>query len=1217
MTCIQLAQFLQSRASFGLLLALSLAALPSAASAEHRLPQGGGVIYPSWTAQYWANPTLDGTPAWEKKENRINFDWEDWRPVLGLAAESVRDFPTDNFSVRFSGTLIARFSEEYTFKLESDEGARLKIRPQGSATWTTLIDAWAPHKRRVDTACMALKQNEKYDVELEYYELTGDAVCALRWESRNTADEVIDYAAANTMKDQWPYMLADAAAFDMRVPLDDNGWPSGDGQWALTGGYSFYPGRFLIRFNGQADVGWNGASFIADGETFSNAVPKGKGYDPKTNRTTLLADLPDRGDGCAGGSFSLKNSQRTPQSPAGSGVTDICIMKPKKVGGIETQEPGEVVCDPAKEAFLPVYAWRVQRTGLNEVVDWKDRTRPTYSQYIAQHSRAEICYEKLAIAANEMGRDLHLCFGGSINYEFMDKLAKLFMYGSDGENPYDKPTKNPKWPPLNPNLRLYLEHGNEMGWSAIQPRDWSKDYERIRKAKQEPEWSVLNFDGLAEANSFAGLMRYHAYRTVRMSEAMRKVWGDAAMGEKVRVMIFGAYLRSFQNDFQQFVDDYYNNGAGTFVEHPHPPSYYFWGTGGAIYYSTSNPWAVGKTPGLENNSFEGYSVAAGSALVAPTNGGGWSFEGTAGVVDVRLPRHLAFAATNSPSMMKLDKQMAVGFKFTVGPKPIFVYEVGRWVQAGETGKRAVGIYAADGTELAPMRAPVLELKGAADGQALFAPLEYSLWATTDSARVGLWRLEAGKSYIVVSTEPAGDVPAPVALRAGPDIMIDGPVQVAGKLGGEKGKPSCAVDIDSQSGKGFPLATFRYTDQALEPAPGLSLTPPDPSVDPNYAKGGRGASLIPESHRTGSKMAFIAGKGGISQTFMIRDAGDYAFVFSGVCGVNDQDYRSATRSDNPLTIKIDGQTVWSQQIPSGSRKSKFSLFQYGTSYIHLDPGEHKVSIEGTRDDPAAVSYIDAAHIGSMLDMAGGPTAPNFLGAGTATGGTDDPFDVAARGMAEMARIWGLAPYCYEGGTNPGGDWNGGGVLYAFQFKEHHPLSKVADSQWARLWHQAGGANAMFYYEGFPAKYIHRAGTYVQWQAAIERAHAWQLEPTDGIKLPAVLTCTMSHFQGQSASDWKTFVAPWQKYQKPNPRGPELVKQQWKAWIVNAPEGREYTVTLNTTPGGTARLSVNDADLLAAGESGRPLSGKIRLDKGVHSIKVKCEEGGFSITDITVE
>jgi hypothetical protein len=87
-----------------------LAAPGLALQASSRLPEGGGVVHPAWQAEYFANPHLEGESAYRRSEVRIDFDGEDWRPILGVRAESVRDFPRETISARFQGTLTARHS---------------------------------------------------------------------------------------------------------------------------------------------------------------------------------------------------------------------------------------------------------------------------------------------------------------------------------------------------------------------------------------------------------------------------------------------------------------------------------------------------------------------------------------------------------------------------------------------------------------------------------------------------------------------------------------------------------------------------------------------------------------------------------------------------------------------------------------------------------------------------------------------------------------------------------------------------------------------------------------------------------------------------------------------------------------------------------------------------------------------------------------------------
>lgn len=999
--------------------AAAIAAPAGPAAPYHRLPQGGGTLYPAWTGEYWANPKLDGPPAYTKSEERVRFDWEDWRPVLGSRAESVRNFPTDNFSARWTAAFIARFGEEYTFKLISDEGARLKVRPQGGKDWTTLIDAWQPHPRRADTAQMKLAAGGKYDVVIEYYDLAGDAVCELYWSSPSTPEEVLDYTSGTTVREYWPEMNADmnqqgggsredfpanAAKQGDIKEVDDNGWPKQDFKYVLQQGWATYPGRHLLRFVGQAQVTIGGAKFIVGGQTPGEKLPKGAGYDPRTNETRAMFDV---AEGKVTLTIEAKETRRTPDSPAGSGVTELYVMKPVKKGGDRPHEIGEIANGEVREAFLPAMFWRVQRTGLNDIGKWSERTPPSYARIAGKIWRADMAYEKLFMAANEIGRDLHLCFGGSIDYGFMENLAKLARFGSDGVNPYDKPTKNPVYPPLNPNLRLYLEHGNEMGWSAIQPRQWTKDYDKIRETKQEPEWGALNFDGKIAADAFRGVMRYHAYRTVRMSQAMRKVWGDAAMGDKVRVMLFGQYERDFQNTMPQYLDDYLNNGAGAFVKDPHPASYYLWGSGPAVYYGTTNMWA----------------------------------------------------------------------------------------------------------------------------------------------------------------------------------QID-------KLGGP--------------GTGFGQVVFRYTDQILAPADGMAVVPPDPAVDPSIATGGLGKSDIPKEAWTGSRMAFVAGQGALSQDFTVAEPGEYALIMSGAHGQT---------GDNPLNVFIGKTNVWEKQLLRGDRKPKFGVFNYGTKYVHLAPGTYPVRIEGTKADPAAVAYIDAVHIGSMNDYFGGPNADNFLGAGAATGQTEGRFALVAKLTTAMALNWGLVPVAYEGGTNAGGDWNGGNVFYTHQAKWEHPLSTVADNNWARFWHRCGGFNAMYYYPGFPDNGLPEADTYRPWAAAINRAQGWELEPAEGLPLPATLTCDQPHCQGEPASRWDGWYHPFLKngYNK----GAKLTPGQWKSWIVLAPAARDYALTAKTAGDGTARLAAGDARVVAVGPAGQPLAGKVFLTKGAHAIKVRADAGAVEVQEITLQ
>jgi len=1204
---------------------LSLFAGGAAVNApKNRMPEGGGVIYPAWTGEYWSNPEMKGEPAYTRSDIRIRFDWKDWRPVLGVRAESVRDFPTDHFSARWTGKIIARFDEEYTFKLISDEQARIKIKPENSVEWKVLIDAWEPHPRRTDTAKMNLKPGVRYDMIVEYAEGTGDAVCELYWSSPSTPEEILDYVSGNSASFIFPESLANlfsfsgtpiASKFPARSAGDDtdeNGWPTGDFSGALVQGYSHYAGgRGLIVFKGQADVSIGGATFEVNGTVYPT-LPKGVGYTPASNETRAFVLFTDtKGDGTTTSVLNMRNTQRTPDAPNGSGVTDLEVMLPRQINGNEPHEPGEIIHQEARDAYLPVYTLRVQRTGLNDIVKWSERTLPSYSKIMGQIWRGDMAYEKLILAANEFGRDLHLCYSGSCDEEFMYKLALMMKYGSDGVEPYTQPTPNPVWPPLAPHLRLYLEHGNEMGWSAIQPRGWQGDYNEIRRDKG-PVYDILNFDGAIENDHQFGLMRYHAYRTVLMSDQMRKVWGDAAMGERIRVMLFGQYERWFQAGLCQFINDYYNNPA--YVETPRPVSEILYAAGPAVYYGTVNNFMVSDKVFIQNRNFEETQIKPGEARIAP-NSRGWTFEGGAGVVDLNTVRLEAVAAVQSAGSFQAEDDGMAGFQFTVGNRDLFVYDVGRTAHTGEKSRQAVTtLVDLNGRAQAVSKNNPVNPAQSAPGVTAYTHLEFCGWATSDSSRIGIWRLEAGKTYALLTSVEKGSYPSlKSGLKANEGLTIDGGVFIKGaSLKNDNiGKK---VVTTSGPGTGFPLVNFRYSF-AQEPAPGMAIAPSDPMLDPAWKNGGRGKSYIPDSHRSLSKAAFIAGKGKISTTVTIPEKGEYALIFTANGSMNNPNSRV---SDLPFTITIGGQRVWHDRV-GDSRKPNGGVFQWGTDYLTLEPGEHEIVFESAKDSPKDTVYIYAMHLGNLEDYYGGPTAANFLGAGAATGQTDSRFEINTKICTSMSQLWGLVPYAYEGGTQAGGDWNGGKLNYPERFKWEHPVSKTADNQWAHFWHNFGGANAFYYYPGFEYKYMFRAETFMPWAAAIDRAHTWVLEPTGPDSAPVTFTTDERHFQGEPKSDWRGWAHPWVSDNLYNQtiKGAVLTENQWKGFVFRAPKAGEYTLTANTGGGGELKLIVNDSQSIAAGSSGKPLSSRVWLTQGVHAVRVLNTSGRFDLTSLEIK
>ncbi|HEY5957767.1 MAG TPA: PA14 domain-containing protein, partial [Polyangiaceae bacterium] len=127
-------------------------------------------------AEYFHDANLSQT-SFIRIDASVNFDWRDQSPAHSLGSE--------NFSVRWRGTVVPQFSEEYTFITTSDDGVRLWI------DGALVIDAWTDHARREDHGRVTLLAGVKFDVRMEFYEHSGDAVVQLAWSSPSQPTAVI------------------------------------------------------------------------------------------------------------------------------------------------------------------------------------------------------------------------------------------------------------------------------------------------------------------------------------------------------------------------------------------------------------------------------------------------------------------------------------------------------------------------------------------------------------------------------------------------------------------------------------------------------------------------------------------------------------------------------------------------------------------------------------------------------------------------------------------------------------------------------------------------------------------------------------------------------------------------------------------------------------------------------------------------------------------
>ena len=194
---------------------------------------------------------------------------------------------------------------------------------------------------------------------------------------------------------------------------------------------------------------------------------------------------------------------------------------------------------------------------------------------------------------------------------------------SSGE-PYRADVPHPAHPPLNPNLRLYVERSNETwNWSFSQARTNERQVEEA-VAHQTPDGRIVDFDGVVPASRGAELwVRWHALQTKRVSDIFRRVFGDGAMGNRVRILYEYQYdnYQATASEGLLFLERYFDNADGEqHVPDPRPVNAYLWGAGAATYYGSANP--TGAVAGI---------VVPDGGFEKPKETSSWKFQGESGV----------------------------------------------------------------------------------------------------------------------------------------------------------------------------------------------------------------------------------------------------------------------------------------------------------------------------------------------------------------------------------------------------------------------------------------------------------------------------------------------------------------------------------------------------------------------------------------------------------
>ncbi len=146
----------------------------------------------------------------------IDCNWRSYSPDPCIGA--------DTFSVRWTGQVEPVYSETYTFYTKTDDGARLWV------DGNQIVNKWQNQTATEWSGTAVLTAGRKYDIKMEYYDNTGDALAQLRWSSASQAKQIIPqarlykYPQVGDLDNDYEIDLADVQLFCgqwMTDPLGD------------------------------------------------------------------------------------------------------------------------------------------------------------------------------------------------------------------------------------------------------------------------------------------------------------------------------------------------------------------------------------------------------------------------------------------------------------------------------------------------------------------------------------------------------------------------------------------------------------------------------------------------------------------------------------------------------------------------------------------------------------------------------------------------------------------------------------------------------------------------------------------------------------------------------------------------------------------------------------------------------------------------------------
>lgn len=131
--------------------------------------------------EYFPNLNLKGLPAYTRIDKKMDFDW-------GLNAP-FDNFPSDSFSVRWTGYITPDTTDYYSFRVRGDDGYNVYVND------SLILNAWDYNRRDARSAIILLDSGKTYKITLEYQDIAWHAWVQFGMGNTSTWDKDLERQA--------------------------------------------------------------------------------------------------------------------------------------------------------------------------------------------------------------------------------------------------------------------------------------------------------------------------------------------------------------------------------------------------------------------------------------------------------------------------------------------------------------------------------------------------------------------------------------------------------------------------------------------------------------------------------------------------------------------------------------------------------------------------------------------------------------------------------------------------------------------------------------------------------------------------------------------------------------------------------------------------------------------------------------------------------------